>query len=148
MSFLVNKTNINDTFKLPVDKKKPLQEVDSYNVDLSGHNLTVVIGPEARLTREAYITYIQSGQKELEPLVIRAEDAAERAEKASIITSYTHTQAEASSEWYIQHNLGRRPHITVIDSAGTTVSYVAEYIDDNTVIIRFNNQFKGTAYLH
>lgn len=64
-----------------------------------------------------------------------------------LVTNYVHEQGEASNVWIINHNLNKRPQITVTDSAGNVQSGVEKYIDDNTVEIYFNNKFKGTAIL-
>lgn len=55
----------------------------------------------------------------------------------------------ASSEWEIQHDLGFRPSgIIVIDSAGTTMyGFEVSYPDLDSVVLRFNAPFNGTAYL-
>lgn len=62
--------------------------------------------------------------------------------------TYTHTQAVASAEWTISHNLNKRPSVTVVDSAGTVVVGDVQYIDDNTVTITFIGAFSGAAYLN
>lgn len=64
-----------------------------------------------------------------------------------LVTNYVHEQGEASNVWIINHNLNKRPQITVTDSAGNVQSGVEKYIDDNTIEIYFNNKFKGTAIL-
>lgn len=61
---------------------------------------------------------------------------------------YTHEQGISSDTWHIEHNLNRRPSVTVVDSSGATVTGLVTYIDDNTVEISFNSAFKGTAYLN
>lgn len=64
-----------------------------------------------------------------------------------LVTNYVHEQGKASNVWVINHNLNKRPQITVTDSAGNIQSGVEKYIDDNTIEIYFNNKFKGTAIL-
>ena len=63
-------------------------------------------------------------------------------------TTYIHEQGEASNVWEIEHNLNKWPSITVVDSAENVVLGDEQYIDTNTVIIRFNSSFKGKAYLN
>lgn len=46
-------------------------------------------------------------------------------------------QATASSVWEIVHNLGKRPSVTVVDSAYEEVVGDVTYIDDNKLIIKF-----------
>ena len=50
--------------------------------------------------------------------------------------------------WEINHNLNKRPSVTVVDSGGNTLTPTVEYLDDNTVRISFNAPFKGQAYLN
>lgn len=61
---------------------------------------------------------------------------------------YTHKQAQAAKVWTIKHSLGKRPAVTVVDSAGTVVIGEVEYIDDNTVRLTFCAAFSGTAYFN
>ncbi|ROL55658.1 hypothetical protein D9V84_11175 [Bacteroidetes/Chlorobi group bacterium Naka2016] len=58
---------------------------------------------------------------------------------------YRHNQDLPALEWIIQHNLGKKPSVEVIDSAGTKVEGEIEYIDDNTVKIKFSSEFSGVA---
>ncbi len=58
---------------------------------------------------------------------------------------YRHYQDVPSSQWIIQHNLGKKPSVEVIDSAGTKVEGEIEYIDDNMVRIKFTSEFSGVA---
>lgn len=60
---------------------------------------------------------------------------------------YLHPQAEPSAQWIIPHNLGFKPNVTVLDSAGTEVEGSVSYPDDNTVIITFSSAFSGQATL-
>lgn len=61
---------------------------------------------------------------------------------------YTHDQAIAASVWTINHNLGKYPSITVVDTGGNVVSGTYTYVDENTMVAEFNAAFKGTAYLN
>lgn len=61
---------------------------------------------------------------------------------------YTHTQSVPSSEWSIQHNLGKRSSVTVVDSTDAVVFGDVNYIDSNNVTITFNGAFSGKAYFN
>lgn len=54
----------------------------------------------------------------------------------------------ASKVWTVAHNLGKRPAVTVVDSAGTVVIGEVDYLDDNTVRLTFCAAFSGTAYFN
>ena len=62
--------------------------------------------------------------------------------------NYVHEQGVSSDLWTIQHNLNKKPSVTVVDSGDTIVTGLVTYIDDNNIQIRFNSAFKGTAYLN
>ena len=57
-------------------------------------------------------------------------------------------QTEASDTWEITQNKEKYPSVTVVNSAGTVVTGSIEYIDKNTVRLKFANSFSGTAYLN
>lgn len=58
---------------------------------------------------------------------------------------FVHHQDVPALVWTIQHNLGKKPSVEIIDSAGTKVEGEIEYIDDNTVRIKFTAEFSGKA---
>ena len=60
--------------------------------------------------------------------------------------THVHTQAEPAAEWTVHHNLSKKPSITVVDSADTVVIGEVEYIDTNTVRLKFIGAFAGRAY--
>lgn len=62
--------------------------------------------------------------------------------------NYFHVQSTASTEWIINHNLGKYPSVTVIDSAGTEVNGEVNYTSLNTVTIKFSAAFSGKATLN
>ena len=62
--------------------------------------------------------------------------------------NYLHIQSVASTEWNITHNLGKYPSVTVIDSAGSEVIGEVQYVDLNTVKIKFEAGFSGKATLN
>ncbi|MBQ6756520.1 MAG: hypothetical protein IJP43_06215 [Oscillospiraceae bacterium] len=61
---------------------------------------------------------------------------------------YRHDQLVASAEWTISHNMGKYPSVSIVDSGGNVVMGDVRYIDENTVTVRFNGAFSGTAYLN
>lgn len=62
--------------------------------------------------------------------------------------NFVHEQNESSAEWIINHNLGKYPTATVVDSAGTEVVCEITHIDTNTCIITMKAPFKGKAILN
>lgn len=61
--------------------------------------------------------------------------------------SYVHSQNVASSSWYVPHNLGFYPNITVKDSGGSIVEGEVTYTNANELTLTFSSSFSGTAYL-
>lgn len=62
--------------------------------------------------------------------------------------TYTHVQASPAAAWFITHGLGRRPSVTVVDTAGTVVIGGVAYTSDDTVTVTFSGAFSGAAYLN
>jgi len=62
--------------------------------------------------------------------------------------TYVHIQILPSDVWLIQHNLAKFPSVTIVDSAGTKVMGEVDYIDENTVRLRFNGTFSGRAFFN
>lgn len=61
---------------------------------------------------------------------------------------YVHQQNTPNSSWTIAHNLGKKPSVTVVDSADEVVHGQIEYIDNNTVTLTFAGAFSGRAYFN
>lgn len=60
--------------------------------------------------------------------------------------NYVHKQQVASSVWTVDHNLGKFPSITVVDSAGTIVTGEITLLTTEQAVISFNGAFSGKAY--
>lgn len=61
---------------------------------------------------------------------------------------YTHTQGVASAEWTVVHNLGKKPAVTVVDSADSYVIGEVVYLNNNSVKLKFSGAFSGKAYFN
>lgn len=64
------------------------------------------------------------------------------------LKSYTHNQTVAAEDWHITHNMGKKPSVTIVDSANTYVVGEVTYVDSNSLHVRFKYAFKGKAYLN
>jgi len=62
--------------------------------------------------------------------------------------TFVFTQAVPSLVWSIQHNLGKFPSVSVVDTGNTTVISQIDYIDNNNLTITNSSQFAGKAYLN
>lgn len=58
----------------------------------------------------------------------------------------THVQAVAAAVWTVNHNLGKRPSVTAVDSAGDQVEGSVNFIDNNSLTLTFSAAFGGAAY--
>lgn len=61
---------------------------------------------------------------------------------------YAYEQSQLSDTWIIHHNLHKFPSVTVVDTAKSDVVGEVEYVDWDTVIIRFNVKLAGYAYFN
>lgn len=64
---------------------------------------------------------------------------------------YEHVQSTPASTWMIPHGLGKKPSITVFDSAGTRMHGVIEHVTDDLAEVTFLYAgepvgFSGVAY--
>jgi len=121
--------------------------------------IDVVIGDAAKMDVQKTVNYIESGKAELTPLMTRAENAAQSAAESaaaalnaaeSIISDKTFIfeQGVASISWTIEHNLNKKPSVTVVDTADNVIWPAVQYIDTNTCVATFNAPTKGKAYLN
>lgn len=62
--------------------------------------------------------------------------------------NYVHEQLSSSSFWTVNHNLGKFPSVTVVDSGGTVVIGDITYIDQESLTISFSSAFAGVAYIN
>ena len=62
--------------------------------------------------------------------------------------AYTYRQTSDSRTWYINHNLGTYPSVSVTDVNGIVITCEVEYVDENNIILNFTNPSSGTAYLN
>lgn len=62
--------------------------------------------------------------------------------------TFTHSQNAPASTWVINHNLGCKPSVTIVDSAGNVQIGEVLYSSDNQITITFVSAFGGYAYLN
>lgn len=81
-------------------------------------------------------------------LVDAINEAAQSGGSASSAPAYIYTQGSASDEWTIQHDLGKYPSVTIVDSGGNVVVGDVQYLSTNEISISFAGAFSGKAYLN
>lgn len=64
------------------------------------------------------------------------------------VVRYVHTEAPASTDWTITHNMNTRyMHVQVVDDAGNTVIPDVVFTNANRLDLVFANPVQGTAIL-
>lgn len=63
-------------------------------------------------------------------------------------SSHVHNQSVPSAEWTVDHNLGKWPSVSVVDSANDLVEGEVKYINPNRVILNFSAPFTGRAFIN
>lgn len=61
---------------------------------------------------------------------------------------YMFIQPSASDVWTINHNLNKRPSVTVVNAAEEVVEGDIIYLSNNSVRVTFNAPLSGKAYLN
>jgi len=62
--------------------------------------------------------------------------------------NYTHVQNLAATTWTINHPLGRKPSVTLVDSAGTEFLADVSYPSNSQVVVLLAYPTSGKAYLN
>ena len=63
--------------------------------------------------------------------------------------NFTHTQAASAASWTINHNLGKKPSVTVTTLAtGAQVIGEVTYTNNNTLVVSFAAAVSGIAHLN
>lgn len=70
-----------------------------------------------------------------------------KGDKGDIGGVYEHNQSAVASTWYVNHNLGYNPNVTVLDSAANHIEAEIWYNNVNSLEIRFSVGISGKAYL-
>lgn len=63
-------------------------------------------------------------------------------------STFVFTQGVASTTWNIQHNLGKFPSVSVVNTNDFVIHGEVEYIDNNNVTLTFSAGFTGKAFLN
>ena len=61
--------------------------------------------------------------------------------------AYLHTQTSTSAAWVINHNLGLRPAVSIVDSGGSEIEADVMHTSVNQLVIRFAIPIAGLARL-
>jgi hypothetical protein len=70
-----------------------------------------------------------------------------RVASGSLSSSYVHTQSTASTTWTINHNLGYRPSVELLDSGGQEIEAGVSHPTINQTVITLSPASAGMARL-
>lgn len=62
--------------------------------------------------------------------------------------AYIHNQLAPSSTWIVDHNLGKYPSVTIVDSSNAEVVGEVFFDSSNRVTLTFSAAFSGKAYIN
>lgn len=62
--------------------------------------------------------------------------------------SFVHEQTNASNTWVVDHNLGKKPSVTIVTTTDTTVIGEITYNNQNKLTINLSSANSGKAYLN
>jgi len=62
--------------------------------------------------------------------------------------SFEFVQAQPADTWTINHNLGKFPSVTIVDTAGDEVEGNVNHISNTQVVLSFSAAFSGRAFLN
>ncbi len=62
--------------------------------------------------------------------------------------NFVHNQNSASALWTVNHNLGKYPSVSVVDSAGDECEGAVKHISINQLQIQFSASFSGRAFIN
>jgi hypothetical protein len=68
--------------------------------------------------------------------------------QAGVVVPYVHTQPMPALNWAINHNLGFRPDVTLLNSGGVEIEGEIVHISDNLAVAIFVVPVSGTARCH
>lgn len=60
---------------------------------------------------------------------------------------FVYNQGAAASVWTVNHSMGTKPSVLVVDASGQELLAEVHYPDDQTTVIVHGQPYSGTAYL-
>jgi hypothetical protein len=61
------------------------------------------------------------------------------------LEGYVHTQALASDVWTVNHNLGRKPAVTLLSTGGVEFDGQITHVSVNQLVVSLSSAVAGTA---
>lgn len=162
--------NVGQGFKIEETTKKIV--FDSSDVFTAGNNISIqeelygstrlsVIGDttfdkasSSVATSKATDSYINTkigGQENIDSGIISStqdKNVVSAINKLYENRTYVHNQISPESEWVIEHELNKKPSVTITTEDNEMVLGEVSYPSAHRVVVRFSTGFSGTAYLN
>lgn len=128
---------INEAASTGIPQNTLQAAIDAHSQSTNVHTFTgLTDAPDSYVGQAFRVTRVKSDETGLEFAAFAGTDK-----------YYLHTQLAPATVWTINHNLGKNPAITIIDSSGNVVFGDVKYTVDNiTVTAAFSAPFGGIAY--
>lgn len=100
---------------------------------------------------DGYINTKIGGQENIDPGIISSiqdRNVVGAINKLYKNRTYIHNQISPESEWVIEHELNKRPSVTITTEDNEMVLGEVLYPSAHRVVVRFSTEFSGTAYLN
>jgi len=157
-TFMVSKTaggnkDVANFLQLFINKNIILAELDNVN-NFGAYKVSGIIQhpTETNFYNVTVVSYNSNGVIKKDKSYIFSEFTNPADDSGDL--HFTYDQVSASSVWNIQHDLGKNPAVSVVDSGHNTVLGQIKYVDANGVAstnhvqITFTASFSGKAFLN
>jgi hypothetical protein len=125
----------------PVGPQGPIGEVDYDEADLRYFRKDEDDDNSSyKLTLGGLNLPFLSVEVSIDHVVVVAADGTIKKAALNIVSdkNYVHVQSSPAAIWSFTHNMGKKPSVTIIDSAGSIVLAKLTYVDNNNITIDFN----------
>jgi len=75
------------------------------------------------------------------------DDGRLNAVESGSLNFYVHTQASPADVWVVNHNLGFKPSVTVVNNSGEVLIGEVQFTAEQQITVRFTAPFSGKVYL-
>lgn len=142
---------LEDTSVLEVFTTKPVLQESSNEISLievDSDNILIESVPIIELLQVETIDNILVESTEIQILETAEQGPRGPLGPVGIDLTFTFVQNSPSSVWNINHNMGKHPSVTIVDSGGSQVIGDLVYVDSNNLTLSFSAAFSGKAYLN
>ena len=107
-------------------------------------NICITEGKDGKSAYESWLSLGNNGSEQDFIDSLKGDQGEDGGDK-----NYIHDQFNPSTVWNITHNLNKKPSVTVVDTAGTVVEGMVDYLGSTSQLkITFNYPFSGYATLN